>query len=350
MHLYNVEILTPNYEYRSSCQTMKVDFEEDYLSPSANKVELVQCEAQKGDYIIITGKDIKVGIVTGHSIKKAVHEVQYKSMMTLLDFEMYMDRTTLKDISLEEWIATQLNNAFRDNEDSLQNIAGFSAIAEPKTYNAVLSLESNIANLYEVVKEALLLYQVVVKFVVNISKKEMTVTVRKAIEENPVIEADLPNILDKNFTLKQADGACNKMIVYNELNENQRENFYMLQDGSVSSDSNAEMRITPVISQSVYISYEENDEQTFSEAAYEKAFSSLVKEKDNCLIELEVMNNDTLIEPDNLEIGQRARIISEGMEYDTLLTGKSIKKTTTLIFGAVRLELTKILKGRMHKK
>lgn len=37
-------------------------------------------------------------------------------------------------------------------------------------------------------------------------------------------------------------------------------------------------------------------------------------------------------------------------QYETVLTGKVVGKTTKLIFGAVRLELTKKLKRRIAKK
>ena len=63
-----------------------------------------------------------------------------------------------------------------------------------------------------------------------------------------------------------------------------------------------------------------------------------------------MVKGDSLVKPEELEIGQRVRIILQNNEYNTILTGKNEKETTTLIFGAVRLELTKILKGRMVTK
>ena len=256
MHLYNVEILKPDFSYRSSCQTEKAEFKTDYLTPANNKIELIEIEAERGDYIVITGQKQRVGIVTSHAVKNDVHEVQYKPLLTLLDVNIFMDRSQLNTMSLEEWLATQMNATFRDNEDSLQNIVGFEAVPVPATYNAVVTMEKNIGNLYEVLKEAILLYQVVVEFAVDIQRKKLIATVKTATPDNPVIEADLPNVLNKNFVLKQADGTCNKMLVYNELDETQVAVFYMLKDGIISTDAAAAGRLTPVIAQSTYtVSY-----------------------------------------------------------------------------------------------
>lgn len=347
MQWYNVEIIKADFSYRSSCQTGKAYFKTDYLSPANNKVELRDIVAEQGDYIVITGEKQHVGVVTSHTAKNEVHEVQYKPLITMLDVNIYMDRSRLNQVSLEEWLAEQINATFRDNEDGLQNIIGMEAVPVPHTYNAVITMENNIGNLFEIVKEALLLYKVVVDFSINIQKKKLTVLVKTATSDTPVIESDLPNILNKNFTLKQADETFNKMLVYNEMDESQVAIFYMLQDGTISSEAAVDGRIVPVIPQSTYISYQENEEKTFEEAAYEQAFSSLAKEKENCLIEIEVVNGDKLVKPELLEIGQSVRIIRQNREYNTILTGKNEEKTTTLIFGAVRLELTKIIKGRM---
>ena len=64
----------------------------------------------------------------------------------------------------------------------------------------------------------------------------------------------------------------------------------------------------------------------------------------NNLIELEMLNDDSLVNPYNLEVGQVVNVISDGASYNSILTGRKIGQTTTLIFGTVRLDLTKRLK------
>ena len=84
----------------------------------------------------------------------------------------------------------------------------------------------------------------------------------------------------------------------------------------------------------------------FIAKAHAKAESNFAKNKYENLIEIEVLNNDTLVNPDTLNTGQKVKIIHNNIEYDSILSGRNVSDTTTLIFGLIRLELTKQLKGR----
>lgn len=86
--------------------------------------------------------------------------------------------------------------------------------------------------------------------------------------------------------------------------------------------------------------------KTFEEVALEKATETFGKNKYTNLIEVEVLNDDLLIVPRQLKIGQVVSVISDGTVYSSILSGRKTDSTTTLIFGTVRLELTKLLKGR----
>lgn len=66
----------------------------------------------------------------------------------------------------------------------------------------------------------------------------------------------------------------------------------------------------------------------------------------NSLIELTFMRDDTLANPLTLEVGKKVNVIHKGRTYESILTGKKVtSEHVKLIFGKVRLELTKILKG-----
>lgn len=84
----------------------------------------------------------------------------------------------------------------------------------------------------------------------------------------------------------------------------------------------------------------------FIEKAHDKAYQTFSKNKYDNLIELEMAIDDDLINPMTLKTGQVVNIISEGVSYTSILSGREIEDTTTLIFGTIRLELTKTLKGR----
>ena len=87
-------------------------------------------------------------------------------------------------------------------------------------------------------------------------------------------------------------------------------------------------------------------EAEFIAKADEKACKTFGANKYENLIEIECANDDQLIKPYEMDIGQLVRIYEDGTVYETILTGRKTKETTTLIFGNERMELTKILKGR----
>ena len=63
------------------------------------------------------------------------------------------------------------------------------------------------------------------------------------------------------------------------------------------------------------------------------------------LIELTVKPDDTMINPLTMQIGQVVNIIHDGVSYNSILSGREIQNNglVKLIFGTIRLELTKIL-------
>ena len=84
----------------------------------------------------------------------------------------------------------------------------------------------------------------------------------------------------------------------------------------------------------------------FTSKADAKALSVFSKNKYDNNIKIEVANDDERLGPKTMKIGQVVHVIVDGISYETVLTGMQIEDTTTLIFGFIRLELTKILKGR----
>lgn len=348
---YNIEIFNRDFEYQSSYQVQNIEYNVDYLSIESNSLIVQKIQAAEGDYIRITKKEKEInGIITGCEETNKGYELHYKPILAVTDIAVHYEKEKLKEMSLEEWIAHILNDTYRDNEDTLQNISGFSAAAVPETYHAIITQEENIGNLYQIITDALLRYDVIVEFTLDISNKGLKAFIKKQKKKLRTIEADLPNIIDKNFMIKKSDESVNKLVIYNSKNENQYIAFYLLQDGSITAANNADGRINPVIFKTEFIAHEEKNEQTFEEAAYEKAATFLMTENYNNLIEITVLSNDKIVNPEELEIGQKVCIIKEEKEYKTVLTGKKSKSgTITLVFGAVRMELTKILKRRLQK-
>lgn len=351
MRLYNVEVFDSNFNYKSSHPISdRGRYEYDYISVSVNKLSVPNIDVEKGDYIIITAinKDEEqiIGIVVSYTENGMEYEIEYKTFLSITDVDVHYDASRLNSIALEQWIAEILSSTYVNNPDKLQNIYGLSVTYEATTSNALLDLEENIGNLYEILIKALVNYNVVVDFTIDISKKEINAHVCANKKKTLVIEADIANVIDKNFNFKKSD-SYNKITVYNSLKEEECVTFYLQSDGNISTV--ASKRITPVVFTNIFIEHEEDDKENFYDKAYDKAFNKLSAGKYDMLIELSVLENDVLINPHGLKIGQNTIIIHDNVSYSTILTGIEINDgIAKLMFGTIRRELTKKIKRRNY--
>lgn len=91
--------------------------------------------------------------------------------------------------------------------------------------------------------------------------------------------------------------------------------------------------------------YEQYKEEKFADLlqAYANKIFKTSKYSNN--IEIIVSPDDTMIKPLDMEIGQVVNIIHNGVAYNSILSGREIQNNglVKLIFGTIRLELTKIL-------
>lgn len=139
------------------------------------------------------------------------------------------------------------------------------------------------------------------------------------------IEADLPVVLEQSITLRDDYGAANKFIAVNKRNESETLTYY------------AEDYAPPCVQVVEYI-----DDDDFSGKAKERSDEALAKaEFENC-IEIVLQEENTFL--GGAEVGDRVNVIKDGIVYPTVLTGYEIERgRMRYIFGAIRIELTKIL-------
>lgn len=342
MKRYNVEVFD-RFEYRSSVQLEKVEFKEDYLSPEKNKVKTGQKQfcAEKDDYIHIIGPDMEtLGIVTQVQVTKEETQVTYEQFVTQFDLDIYCNPEELETVTIENFMAKLIRQYFVENEDELQNIEGMEVQVMSGTAGT-LQIEGNIVNLLsDIIIPAFESYQIVVNPVWDIPRKRITLNIERCSSEGLVIEADLPNILDKNIVLRKTRNDLNKIVVINEENAEESVTVYRTSENQITTDT--ANRIEPV--KVAYMLAKASGNKSFSEAAYEKAENKLKKAAYENLIELEIKCQDALVRPDELVIGQSVQIISDGISHYSILTGRQIKDTETLIFGTIRLDLTKVIR------
>lgn len=345
MKAYNLEVWDRDFKIVDHGEITQPRYSIDYLAYGKNNMERSVTEASYGDYVRITGgsNEIYSGIINSIAGDNNKKKISYVDWMQLLDVDIYVDPSLLSTNTLENFIAYYISETYINNSDSSQNIPGMVVEILSATQDAELEFENRICNFYDaVVVPAIKKYGVVVSFELNVDRKEIRVKIGKCILGRKTIEADLPNCYVKNFVIKKTKKTVNKVIIYNEDDMTEKVEYYRTSDGEITDvDKN---RIIPVEFQ--ISTAKASGEITFAEAAGEKANNLLERAEYENLIELEFELEDELVKPMEMRIGQEAIIIHDNVQYSTYLTAIKMSDKITLIFGNIREELTKILKGR----
>lgn len=352
MQVYNVEIYdsTLSCIYHTNIETVSYAF--DYLSMKENTINIELTNViTKGNYIRLeNGINSYFGIVT--AIDKTENEliVGYKPFTYHFCTNCIFD-TDLQgsNTSLETTIKNQIISNFVNNSDTLQNI---SILGEITTTSSTTSWGFNlksdkenmhitIVSLYDVIlTRAFSKYGVVVNVIPNFSTRKVNLEIGKVDSASKTIEAALPNVLSKSIVIRESNNDINKAVMVNTSNYSNRITYYLHPNGTFNTTNNN--RITPVISK--YIGVDVKEGKTFTQAAAAQAVSTFGSIQYSNLIELEVLNDDTLVNPKGLEIGQTVNVIYKGVSYSSILSAYKVGLTTLLTFGSIRLDLSKLLK------
>ncbi|MCM1236691.1 MAG: hypothetical protein NC489_41980 [Ruminococcus flavefaciens] len=355
MRPYNVEIFTPALDLVGCTNVQEVTYKEDYLSADENSITVFPVAGvRKQDYIRISrGSTEYAGIITGIAYgtdrAKSQQTISFKPFVEMLSTSYLFDVDRQRQGSFEDFIAGAVTELFIENADEKQNVPGLKVRAVSSTYGWYLHITPadkgghyNIVNLLDsVVVPALQKYSIRIKTRLDIQKREIVMEIGNAGKGVFVVEADLPNIIKKNIVIKQVDADVNKLILYDSRSGYEESITYYLHS-DLGYDTKDSDRITPVVCAMRALSPEEG--KSFAAAAQEAAADVFAGLSYSNLIELTVKGGDALVHPEEMEFGQVVRVISDGASYTSILTGKETGKTVKLIFGTVRLDLTKILR------
>ena len=345
MKAYNLEVWSRDFKIVDHGEIVNPKYSIDYLAYGKNNMERSVTHASYGNYVRITGgtDEVYSGIISSIAGDNNKKKISYVDWMQLLDVDMLIDASLLQTRTLENFIAYYISETYINNKDSSQNVPGMVIEILSATENAVLTFKDNICNFYDaVIIPAIKKYGIVVIFELNVDKKELRVKIGKSILGKKTIEADLPNCNIKNFVIKKTQKTVNKIIVYNEDSLLEYIEYYRTTEGNITTED--VNRIIPVEFQ--VTKTKASGEITFEQAAETKARDLLEYAEYENLIELEFELDDRLVNPMKMRIGQKAVIIHDNVQYSTYLTAVKTDKKITLIFGNIREELTKILKGR----
>ncbi len=354
MKPYNVEVFTQRFEMVANTNINEVTHKEDYLSSDENTITVFPMPGiAKEDYIRISRDDEEyVGVITeityGTDRSKELMVISYKPLMELLNTDILFDVDLQQTGTLEGFIADRITEMFIDNEDEAQNISGLSVVEKTQTpdwYFHITPKDSgghyNIVNLIDsVIIPAMEKYGVLVKPVLDIQERTIRIEIGRVQASTFIIEADLPNVINKQITIKSVSSDVNKLIIYDAADYENKVVYYLHND--LSYDRKDEDRITPVNCEITSVQVEEG--HSFDSAAISEAYNKFANLAYSNLIEITVMKKDALIHPEEMEFGQVVSIVSDGVAYSSILTGREIDQNIKLIFGTIRLDLTKILR------
>ena len=328
--LYRIDFFNREFEWKGYSLMPDPDLSFDYLTLDPFKTNLPGVlPIERGWYVHITSSAKKPyqGIVSAVTDDGKSTSVSVKPLLSLFDIDVITTEDNL--LSAERYIADIITDVFVDSSDAVERIPGLSVSTLSDTANVFLASDSDTQNLHDVIIRALENAQITVSVDFKPMSKEILVCIKKNNSPAIKINADVAEVIDKTFSFRDDYGTVNKVIVYNKDDISERAIFY--------ADDYAPPAVRKITSVSL------GSDDTFSDKAQEAAEKELAyKDFDNC-IELKYSTNCKLL-PD-ISIGQEANVYHSGAMYTSFLTGWEISKdTTTLLFGSVRLDLTKILK------
>ena len=355
MQPFNVEIFDREFNLIQHYNVGSIDYKYDYLSTMENSVLIAFNEnVQNGDYIRIKNNtDSYFGYISAIAVNEAEQgfsEIKFKPFISLFDSSILFD-TTLQGsaTTLEDMIADYITAYWISNADTEQNIFGLEVQTISSTSGWGFHITSDQKGLNKavinfmtsIIRRSLTKYQVGLYAEPDFSNKKIVVKIGVKAPGTFFIEADLPNVVEKSIIVNESTQDMNKLIIYDQADLVTNVIYYKHPDGTY--DTTDYDRITPVIYAITSVAVSEGD--TFADAAQDAADKQFDVDSYSNLIELTVQNEDALVMPDTLTIGQLVNVASNGTSYASILTGVERSDVTKLTFGTIRLDLTKILKG-----
>ena len=354
MQPFNVEIFDRDFNLVQHYNVGSIDYKYDYLSTVENSVFVAfNANVQTGHYIrIINNTDSYFGYISAIAVNEEVQgfsEIKFKPFITLFDASILFD-TTLQGsaTTLEQMIADYITAYWINNTDTDQNITGLEVETISSTSGWGFHITSDQKGLNKaiinfmtsIIRRSMTKYQVGLYAQPDFLNKKITIQIGVKAQGTFFIEADLPNVVEKSIIINESSQDMNKLIIYDQADLVTNVIYYKHPDGTYdTSDTN---RIVPVIYGITSVAVAEGE--TFSAVAKDAADKQFDVDSYSNLIELTVQNDDQLVMPETLTIGQIVSVASNGTAYASILTGVERSDVTKLTFGTIRLDLTKILK------
>lgn len=296
MKPYEIEIFDRHYNYRSNALINGADFNTafDALSVDKNTIVVtngkikVREPAESGttgdntvacsDYIrIISDKAEYVGIVTNIEEKQNTIVLTHEPLHRLLNHQVIVIADDIKHTNIESYIKGIITQEFIGNADTFQNIPNLSISTTSATtglmdYNDTSEVYVIINILNDLIYPAFREYLIKTEISIDFELKVLSITIGEINNTSITIESDLPNVVDKNFTIRKSSSMVNKLSLYDTKNYALAEYNFYLHPSDYSFDSiNNSDRFFPVVNQVGEFDSDAITEDEFLETAVSSA-------------------------------------------------------------------------------
>lgn len=380
MQPFNVEIFDRDFNFIHNYTVEDIEYHEDYLTLPETVVFMSYNEnVKRGNYIRAYNDEERYeGIITSVTASAKYDgfmNVGFKSLIALFraTFILRVAEITqyARNNSLEKLIYDYMRRYYvlgdmPDGHDDEMQVPGLSLTIISNTYNWNIGLVADMEYDYDGSTTISLIDQLIIPAMemykiglyVDFDFQAKTISIEIGIKNSiPItVEANLPNVLNVNYNAKDNRDDVNTVCVTCGTDDWNVDPQFMLlyykkNDGTWSNDPTDRI-LPPVYAEMAYNdpveAYNPNigtPQMVGGQDFYQMLVKNYGGTQDNNNIELTVSNDDPLA--NNFSLGDTAKIILNDTEYISIYTGKDRKNgTTTLIFGTIRMDLTKILKRR----
>ncbi|MCR5098754.1 MAG: hypothetical protein K6B14_07395 [Lachnospiraceae bacterium] len=296
MKPYTIETFDRYFNFRLNALVDGSDFtfKYDILSPEKNTINLpldvmVRITASEGtpgdgtvctsDYIRIIGENQEyTGVITKVEKNAYYTVITYMDILCLFDHEAYVTADEVKLSYIEDYLYKLLSQEFISTDDESQRIYGLTITKTSQTvgtfdYCMTADTYTIINLLNDYISPAYRDFVVLTDVSIDIPNKAVNVTIGKIDETNiKTIEGDLPNVLNADYVIRQANDNKNKLELIDTYNNLYTKYDFYLHASDYSFNNQDTDRITPVIN-----NIEEFDSSIITEEAFWKPYNEALQ-------------------------------------------------------------------------
>lgn len=274
MKPYNIEIFDRHYNFRSNAliDPSGFSFAFDALSVDKSTVTIpkgqitIREQAESGstsdntvsssDYIrILSDNNEYVGVIVNVEEGDIYTTLTYEPLHSLLNHEVIIVADDIKHTNIEAYIQLLITQEFISNSDTYQNIPNLSVTTTSSTtgimdYNDTNEVYVIINILNDLIYPAFREYLIRTNISIDFTAKTLNISIGEISDSAVTVEADLPNVTAKNFTIRKASSMVNKLSLFDTKNYSLAEYDFYLHPSDYSFDQiNNSDRFFPVVNQ-----------------------------------------------------------------------------------------------------